>query len=78
MSQQVATGRATVAELRVFCRLRELREPLSLLQAQAATGIHRGTLSQLERIERLPRVAHIAQLEQVYGPEEQWYGVRVR
>ena len=76
---EVATHHAgDVCELRIVCHLRQLRGPVNLRRAQEITGIHRGTLSQLERMERLPKVRDIPQLELVYGPEHGWYRVRVR
>ena len=69
--------RAPTLHLTIVCRLHELRGDRSLTTVQQATGINRGTLSQLERGERLPRPAQVAGLERAYGPRERWYAVEV-
>ncbi len=69
--------RGPTINLRVVCRLRELRGDATIAELADRAYIHRGTLSQLERGERLPRPAHITGLERAYGPRVGWYAVEV-
>jgi transcriptional regulator with XRE-family HTH domain len=68
---------APALTLTIRCRLRELRGQRSLQQVSDVCGLHRGTLSQLERGERLPRPSDLAGLRRAYGPETGWYQVEV-
>lgn len=63
--------------LTVRCQLRPRRGTRTLAELQQLTGIHRGTLSQLERGERLPRPSQVGALEAAYGPQAGWYTVHI-
>lgn len=68
---------APALALQIVPRLRELRGDRTLRDLETVTGLHRGTLSQLERGERLPRPADLAGLELGYGPSVGWYQVEI-
>jgi transcriptional regulator with XRE-family HTH domain len=68
---------AVALSLQIVPRLRELRGTRTLRELEQQTGLHRGTLSQLERGERLPRPADLDGLERAYGPRRRWYEVEI-
>lgn len=62
--------------MRLVAHLREARERLgmTLREMEQATGISRGTLSQIERGERLPKDRIASVLEEHYRlPRGDWY-----
>jgi transcriptional regulator with XRE-family HTH domain len=60
--------------LNLICHLREIRGDRPITEIQGASGINRGTLSQIERGLMLPLDRQIEALERAYGaPAEQWY-----
>ena len=56
---------------------RQHRGQRTLAQISELTGIHRGSLSQIEHGERIPKLTQIDQLERGYGPQANWWRVRL-
>jgi transcriptional regulator with XRE-family HTH domain len=60
--------------MRLPCYLRRIRGARSLRDIENESGVHRGTLSGLERGQELPLEKHIPALERAYGAEVHfWY-----
>lgn len=58
----------------IACHLREIRGKRPMREVEAEAGIHRGTLSMIERGRLLPTEAQIPQLEAAYeAPLHEWY-----
>lgn len=60
--------------MHVPCHLREIRGRRTIDEIEKASGVHRGTLSLLERGRLFPTEKHVEVLERAYGkPWHQWY-----
>lgn len=53
--------------MHVPCHLREIRGKRPIAEIERASGVHRGTLSLLERGRLLPMEKHVEGLERAYG-----------
>lgn len=77
--RDVATHRgralAPVLSWSILPRFRELRGERRLQELAVVSGIHRGTLSQIERGERMPKPSQLEGLEAAYGPAVSWYAL---
>lgn len=68
---------AGCAGLKLVCHLRGIRGDRPITEIQEASGINRGTLSQIERGIMLPLDRQVASLEAAYGARvEAWYTPR--
>lgn len=60
--------------MRLTCHLREIRGKRPISEIAENSGVHRGTLSRIERGQQLPSTDQIAKLEAAYGtPITGWY-----
>lgn len=60
--------------MHVPCHLREIRGRRKITEIEQASGVHRGTLSLLERGRLFPTEKHVEPLERAYGKRwHEWY-----
>jgi transcriptional regulator with XRE-family HTH domain len=60
--------------MHVPCHLREIRGKRKITEIETTSGVHRGTLSLLERGRLFPIEKHVDALERAYGkPWYEWY-----
>jgi transcriptional regulator with XRE-family HTH domain len=64
--------------VKLRCRLGEIRGKRSLRELEAASGVNRATLSQIENGRLLPPDKHLVAIETAYGaPVHEWYSPRL-
>lgn len=68
-------GLAPVLSWQIVPRFRELRGSRTLQELSVLSGVHRGTLSQIERLDRMPRSSQLQGLAVAYGPSVSWYAL---